>query len=150
MEAGSHAEFPDNGGFIEGDAGAAVQLHDAGADDALAEILIGRTNDDAIDARIAGGEGGGGGEGVIGLEFDHGPDDDAGGGEDFFQQIELGEEVGVNAFAGFVAGPEAVAKGLDDVIGGNGEVGGTGVKHAEDGGQDTTHGGDFAAIAIAG
>jgi acetyl-CoA carboxylase carboxyltransferase component len=62
----------------------------------------------------------------------------------------LGEEVRVDAFAGFVAWPEAIAKGLDDVIRGNGEVGGTGVKHAEDGGQDTTYRGDFAAIAIAG
>ena len=43
-------------------------------------------------------------------------------GERFFEQRELREQVGLDASAGLVAGPELVAKRLDDVIGRDADV----------------------------
>ena len=50
---------------------------------------------------------------VVRLELHHGPDNDARGREDLFEQVELGQEIRLNPFARFVAGPEAVAEGFE-------------------------------------
>ena len=65
----------------------------------------------------------GGGEGIVGLKLHHWPDDDPQRGDGLFGQGELSHEVRVNACACLVAGEEAVAKRLDDVIKGAGDVG---------------------------
>ena len=43
-------------------------------------------------------------------------------GERLLEQRELREQVGIDAGAGLVAGPQAVAERLDDVIGGDADV----------------------------
>ena len=82
----------DDAGLIERNARPAIQLDDARAAHALGEILVGRADDDAIHARIPSSDRRRGRERVVRLEFDHGPDDDAGRGEGFFEQVELCRE----------------------------------------------------------
>ena len=76
---------------------------------------------------------GGGGQRVVGLELDHGPDHDAGGGERLLQRMELRHQRAVDALAGLVARPELVAERLDDVVGGDADVGGAALDHPEHG-----------------
>jgi hypothetical protein len=45
-------------------------------DDALGQVLVGGADDDLTDAVVVGGHGGGRGQGVVGLQVDHGPDRD--------------------------------------------------------------------------
>ena len=49
---------------------------------------------------------------------------DTRGRHDLFQQRELGQQVGIDPVAGFVARPKAIAEGLDYVIGRDAKVGG--------------------------
>ena len=77
-----------------------------------------------VDSRVLGRQCGGGREGVIGFELHHGPNDHPCCGQNFLQEWELRQQVGFDAFACFIAGPESVAKGLDHVIGRDTDVGG--------------------------
>ena len=61
-------------------------------------------------------------ERIVGLELDHRPDDDAHRGERVLERMELREQRRLDALAGLVAGPEVVAKRLDDVVGGDADV----------------------------
>ena len=145
---GRDAEFGDDAGFVAHDVLAAIELDDAGADDTLAEIFVGRADEDLGDACVLRCFGGSCGEGVIGFEFDHGPDFDAHGFESFFKDGKLGEQLRRHAFAGFVAGIEIVAEGFDDVIGGDAEVGCAGFDHRENRRKDTADGADFPAVCV--
>jgi len=55
------------------------------------------------------------------------------------QRLELCVEQGVHAFARLVAGPEQVAKGFDDVIGGHAQMRGAAFEHAQDRPHDAAH-----------
>ena len=114
----------------------------------MGEILVGRTDDDAVHTRIARGNCRTGGERIVCLELDHGPDDDAGRGEGFFEQVELGQEIRFDPFAGCVAGPQLIAAGLDDVIGRNRDVRGAAAHHSEDRREHTAHRGNLATVPI--
>ena len=76
------------------------------------------------DGRVLGGHRGCRSEGVVGLELDHRPQGDAQGVECRFEDRELGPQLGSDAGAGLVAGPEIVAEGLDDMVGGHADMGG--------------------------
>ena len=65
---------------------------------------------------------GGGGQRVVGLVLDHRPDDDAERRRGVLGRMELGEQVGVDAVAGLVAGEQVVAERLDHVVEGAGHV----------------------------
>src|SRR6185312_1825806 len=55
-------------------AGPAVDLYHAVAAHGLGQILVGRPDADLVDVVVAGGDAGGGGERVVGLELHHRPD----------------------------------------------------------------------------
>ena len=86
-------------------------------------------------------------ERIVRLEFHHRPDDDAERRQRFFEERELREQVGLDARAGLVAGPQAVAERLDHVIGRDGDVRRAAVDHAEHGRDNAADGGDFGAVA---
>ena len=85
-----------------------VQLDDAGAADALREVLVGRADQHLLDARIRRRPHRRRGQRVVRLELDHRPDHDAERRERLLEQRELREEIGVDAGAGLVAGPESL------------------------------------------
>ena len=86
-----HAELRgvDSVVFVEGHACAPIELHDAGAADALSQILVGRADHHPFDAGIRGGPFRGRCEGVVGLEFDHRPDRDSECAQRVLEQREL-------------------------------------------------------------
>ena len=88
-------------------------------------------------------------ERVVRLELHHRPDDDARRREGLFEQWELRQQVGFDAFAGLVAWPQFVAERLDDVIGRNGDVRGTALDHAQHRREHASNRGDLAAVRIA-
>ena len=59
--------------------------------------------------------------------------------ERLFEQRELRQQVGLDAGAGLVAGPQLVAERLDDVIGGDADVRGAAGDHAEHRRDDAAH-----------
>ena len=66
---------------------------------------------------VCGGGARRGGQTVVRLQLDHGPDRHPHGGEGVFERVELREQGGLDAVPRLVVGPERVAEGLDDVIG---------------------------------
>ena len=96
---------------------ATVVLHHPPADDALAEVLVGGDDQHLLDPLVGIGERGRGRQRVVGLVFDHRPDDEAGGGEGPLHHRDLFEDLRVHPGAGLVPGPEIVAEALDHVIG---------------------------------
>src|SRR5207249_1372641 len=48
-----------------------------------------------------------------------------------FQRVKLGQERAIDALAGLVIGPEIIPEGLDDVVGGDTEVGGPLLDHLQ-------------------
>jgi hypothetical protein len=69
---------------------APIELDDPVTPHALRQILVRRAHDDLVDARVGRGHGRRRGERIIGLELDHGPDDDAECAERILQRLELG------------------------------------------------------------
>lgn len=147
--SGRNSELGDYGGFVAKCPGASIELQYAGSADALREVLVRGANQDAVDAGVGCGKAGCGGEGVVGLVLDHGPDSNAEGFERLLEDVELCAEAGIDPLAGFVSGPEIVAEGLDDVIGGDADVGGSVADHAKNRGDDAAGGGDVLAVAVA-
>ena len=75
----------------------AVDLHHPVLPDALRQVLVGGPDADLLHPFVGRGDAGGGGERVVGLELDHGPDGHAHGGERLFQRVELREERALDA-----------------------------------------------------
>ena len=149
MDAGRDAELSHHAGFVHDDVGAPVQLHDAGASHALRQVLVGCADQHLLDARIRRRLHRRRGQRIVRLVFDHGPDRDPERLQHFFEQPELRQEVGVDARAGLVSRPQAVAERLDDVIGGDAHVRGAAIDHAEDRADDAAHGADLTAVLVA-
>src|SRR6185312_7385332 len=61
---------------------------------------------------------------------------------------ELREERALDAFACLVAGPERVAKRLDDMIGGDTDMGRAGLEHLHDGAQHTNDGAEGWILSL--
>src|SRR2546430_2623061 len=125
----------------------AVELHDALAIDALAQILIGRADDRLFDAGDPRGARRGRRERVIRLELLHRPDPDAHLTQCVLERMKLRQQLRFYALARFVSGPEVVAERLDDVIGRDAEVGCATLEHALDRAQYSHDGRDLVAIA---
>jgi hypothetical protein len=142
------AELLDNGCFVERNPRSTVQPNDTRSPHALGEILVWRTNDYPFNTGIPSRSYGARGERVIRLELDHGPDYDAGRGEGFLEQVELGQEIGFYCFAGLVAWPQSIAEGLDDVIGCSGQVGGAVADHTQNRREHASHRRNLATVLI--
>ena len=98
---------------------------------ALGEILVGRADEHALDARVAAGNLSGRRQRIVGLVFDHRPHRDAQRGERFLEHGKLREQFGFDAGTRLVSRPEPIAKRLDDVVGGDADVRGAGGDQAE-------------------
>jgi hypothetical protein len=83
----------------------------------LRQVLVRRPDPHLLDAVVLVREMRGRRERVVGLQFGHRPDDDAHRCKPLLQRMELREERRIDALAGLVAGPEAIAEGLDHVVG---------------------------------
>ena len=118
-----HAVLGPHRGFVEGRVVTAVELHDPRVADALGEVLVGGADHDPFHAGVGDRDGRRGGQRVVGFERDLGPHRDAERVERVFEDGELGEEGRFDSFAGLVSGPEIVAERLDDVVGGDADVG---------------------------
>jgi hypothetical protein len=68
---------------------------------------------------------------VIRFELNHWPHNNAGRGQNFFEQRELCQKVGFDAFFGFVGWSQINAKRFDAVIGRNRDVRSAGLHHAQ-------------------
>ncbi len=145
---GRDAELGSDRRFIDVPGVAAVELHDAGVTDALAEVLVGGADDGALDAGIGGGHRGAGREGVVGFELHLGPDRDAEGAQGVLDQGELSQERRFDSGAGLVAGPEIVSKRFDDVIGGDTHMGGALLEELQDGADDAAGGAHVNPIGV--
>ena len=143
-----HAELPAHALRVADLLAPAIHLHHPVARDALGQVLVVGPDADLLDARVLRGDPRGGGQRVVGLELDHRPHRDAHRGERLFQGMELRPERAIDAFAGLVVGPELVPERLDDVIGGDAEVGGALLDHLEHGVQQAGDGAEGLVLAL--
>ena len=88
---GRHAELRHHPVLVHQEPAAAVQADDAAPAHALGEVLVGGADHDLLHARVVGPAGGGGGEGVVRLELDHGPDHEPQGLGGLLGERELGQ-----------------------------------------------------------
>ncbi len=129
---GADAELCHDTGLVDQEVLAAIELDDAGARDALPEVLVGRADDHLLDAGVVPRHGRRTGQRVVRLELDHRPDHHAERGERLLERPRLGPQVGVDALAGLVPGPQLVAEGLDNVIGRDPDMGGAVAQQLQD------------------
>ncbi len=116
-----------------------IELDDPGASHALRQVLVRRADDDLVDPRIGRRDRRRRGQGVVGLELDHGPDDHAQRAQRLFKRLELRVEERVHALTRLVARPELVAERLDDVVRGHAQVRAAALEHAQDRRDDAAH-----------
>jgi hypothetical protein len=93
-QGGEDAELGPHSFRVEDLLGLAIHLDYTVVVDALREVFVWGPDADLLHRLVARGEMGGGGEGVIRLELDHGPDGDSHGDECLFERMKLGEEGG--------------------------------------------------------
>ncbi len=132
MDAGGTPNFFTTPGLVAQLAAPPVELDHPLPAHALRQVLVRRADDDLLHPRIGRRDRRGGGEGVVGLELDHGPDDHAQRAERLLERRELRVEQRVHALAGLVAGPELVPERLDDVIGRHAQMRRAALEHAQD------------------
>ena len=145
---GRDAELLDDARLVADRPCATIHLHDARAANRLRQILVGRADEHAIHARIRRGRRRGSRQRVVSLELHHRPHRDAQRRQHLLEQRKLREQVGLDAVARLVAGPELIAERLDDVIGRDPDVGGADRHHAEQRCQHAADRSDFPAVAI--
>ena len=136
---GHDAELLHHARLVPQLAPAPIELDDPGASDALRQVLVRRTDDDLLHPRIGRRDRRRRGQGVVGLEVDHGPHDHAQRAQRLLERLELRVEQRVHALAGLVTRPETVPERLDHVIGGHAQVGRAALEHAEDRRDDAPH-----------
>jgi hypothetical protein len=85
----------------------------------LCEIFIRSPNADLLHSSISRRNCGCRSQRIIGFEFDHGPNRNAHRAQRFFERLELHAQRGIDSLPVLVTAPKFVAKGLDDVIGGD-------------------------------
>src|SRR5882762_3117248 len=135
-----HTEFHADTRGIANDLRPAVHLHHPLAPDALRQILVRCPDAYLLHPVIFGGEPGGGGERIVGLQFDHGPHGHAHRGECIFEGMKLREQCGFDAVAGLVARPQTITEGFDDVIRRHAEMGRPLFDHLQHGMQHAAYG----------
>jgi hypothetical protein len=86
---------------------------------------------------------------IVGLEFDHRPDDDSRCGKHLLEQGKLFQQFRVDALSCLIAGPQLISERLNHVIGRNRKVGYAALDHSEHGRENTTNGGHLVAFSIA-
>src|SRR5262249_10649344 len=99
-----------------------IDLHDAIVAHALAEVFVWCPDANFAYAGISGGEQGCRGQGVVGLELDHGPHHNSHRSERPLQRVELDEKSRINPLACLISIPELVAERFNHVIRRNSEV----------------------------
>ena len=87
-------------------------------------------------------------ESVVGLEFDHWPDYNPHGLERLFKQRELSKETRIDTLARLVPGPEIIAKGLDDMVRRDADMGNSRFKHPSNASQHSACRGDLLTPAV--
>ena len=118
--------------------------------DALGQVLVGRADDDLFDPGvIAAPPWRGRTEGVVGLDLDHRPHGHAERRHASSSHGNCGLQLRVDPRTVLVAGPQVVAERLDDVVGGDADVGGTVAQHAHQRPQHAPGGADLVALGVA-
>ena len=149
MEVGFDAEALAHTGLVdELPTLAAVELHDLGVLDALAQVLVDGADHGPAHAVVVAGDAGRGSQAVVGLLLDHRPDGDAEGAQTVFQERELRQQLRGHALTRLVPDPQLVAERLDDVVGGHAHVGRALFQHHQHGAQHTPGGGHLHAVGI--
>ena len=110
---------------------AAVELHDTIINDALTEILVRGADDDLLDARISRCDRGSSAHAVVGLMLNHREHCEPGSPQHFIEQRELIPQLGVEFLAGLVPLVELIAERFDRSIGGDTDMGGALLEHAD-------------------
>ncbi len=110
-------------GVVVDEVAAPVPEHDPVVDDELGHVLVGRADDDPLDARVGREPPGGRPDGVVGLELDHRPQDDAERLDGGLGDGELGQQLGRHPGRRLVAGVQVVAERFDDPVRGAADVG---------------------------
>ena len=100
-----YTKLLDHSRLIVRDAGSAIQLDDAGALDALGEVLVGRADNHALDTGIARRRCRRCRERIVRFKLHHRPNHHARRGQGVFKERELRQKAGFNALAGLVAWP---------------------------------------------
>src|SRR4029453_16721689 len=136
---GRDAELPAHSLLVAHLARAPIELDDPSAADALRQVLVRRAHDDLLDSLVAGGHRRRCGQRVVRLELDHRPDDHAERPQRIFQRLELRAKERIDPLPRLGAGPERIAKGLDDVVGGDPQMRSAVLEDAEDRSDDTAH-----------
>jgi peptidyl-prolyl cis-trans isomerase A (cyclophilin A) len=130
---GIHAELGANGVGVANLLRFAIHLHDAVVAHALREILVRRPDAHFLHCRILGGDARAGRETVVGFEIGHRPNGDAHRGETVFERLKLRDQRRLHSIAGFVAGPQIVSEGFNDVVRRNGKMRRARLEHLEHG-----------------
>ncbi len=145
---GPHAELRHHARFVQDHVRAPVQLHDARAADATApgpcracRSSTCSTRGSAAAFTAAAASASSASYSTIGQTVT------PSALQRLFEQPELRQEVRVDARAGLVSGPQAIAERLDDVIGGDADVRGAAIDHAEHRADHAAHGADLTAVA---
>ena len=120
-------------------AAAAIHLHDAIADDALREVLVGRPDAHLLDALVRRRKMRGRRQRVIRLQLDHRPCRHSHRRQKLFEGVKLRPQRRIDSFAGLIAGPKLVAERLDDVVGGHSDVRRSFIQHLHDGAEHSRH-----------
>ena len=115
----------------------------------MRQVLVGGPDAHFVYTLIRGGNRRDRGQRVVRLQLDHGPDGHSHSSEGFFQRLELRLEGSIDAFPRLVTGPEIVAEGLDDVIGGHPHVGRPRLTQLQHGVQHAGHGAEGRILAFA-
>jgi hypothetical protein len=149
MESGGTPNFSVHGGLVDDLVLAPVVLHHTGTADALPQVLVGGDDQHLLDPRVGGSHGGGSGQGVVGLPLDHRPRGEPGGHEQFLHHGNLVEQHGVHPLTALVARVQVVAEALDDMVAGDGDVGGPRHHQLQRAGHHTRSGVEGAGIAVA-
>ncbi len=115
---------------------------------ALAEVLVGGDDQHLFDPFVGVGDHGGRAERVVGLVLDHRPHDEPGCLERPLHHRDLGEDLRVHPLAGLVPGPHVVAEALDDVVGGDSDMGGAVLDERQRRADHAGRGGVRMAVAV--
>ena len=111
---------------------APVELDDAGSGDTLAEVLVGRADEDLLDPRVRARDASRRGQPVVRFQVDHGPYCDSHRGQGALHGMKLCPERRVDAGGALVSGPEIVSERFDHVIGGDPDMRHPGLQHPEE------------------
>ncbi len=114
---GPDAPLVDHGFLVVRDPAASIEQDDVRVVHELGHVLVGRADEDLLDVEVRGEAAAGRRDRIVGLEFDHRPDDEAERPNRVLRDRELRQQLTRHPGRRLVAGEQVVPEGLDDVIG---------------------------------